>query len=63
MRLSILGFVLGVWFLQRQAALPDWRVLAALFAVSGAISPSIAPSPNLRSGFLVMRLAWLKNSN
>ena len=31
---------------------------AELFAVSGATSPSIAPSPNSRSGFFVTRLAW-----
>ena len=41
MRLAILGFVLGVWFLQRQAALPDWRVLAALFAVSAGLTLAV----------------------
>ena len=48
MRLSILGFVLGVWFLQRQAALPDWRVLAALFAVSAGLTFTSRRMPGRR---------------
>ncbi len=30
MRMSILGFALGVWWLQRQVMLPDWPALAGL---------------------------------
>ena len=32
--------------------------MAALFAVSGAMTPSYAPSPNGRDGFFTLRRAW-----
>lgn len=38
MRLAILCFALGVWFLQRQAELPGWAALAALAAVSAGLT-------------------------
>lgn len=38
MRLSILAFAAGVWFLQQQAALPGWGVLALLVAVSAGLT-------------------------
>ena len=38
MRMSILGFAVGVGFLQQQAALPGWGVLAALAAVSAGLT-------------------------
>jgi competence protein ComEC len=36
--MSILGFAVGVGFLQQQAALPGWGVLAALAAVSAGLT-------------------------
>ncbi|MBL8503959.1 MAG: DNA internalization-related competence protein ComEC/Rec2 [Rhodocyclaceae bacterium] len=38
MRMAILCFALGVGWLQRQAALPDWGLLAALLAVSAGLT-------------------------
>ena len=38
MRLSILCFALGVWLLQRQAELPEWRLPAALLAVLAGLT-------------------------
>ncbi|MEZ5614510.1 MAG: DNA internalization-related competence protein ComEC/Rec2 [Rhodocyclaceae bacterium] len=45
MRYAILCFALGVWILQRQAALPDWPVLAALAAVSAGLTLAARRAP------------------
>lgn len=49
MRSSILAFAAGVWFLQRQAALPGWAMLVALAAVSAGLTFSAGITPASRA--------------
>lgn len=49
MRLAILSFALGVWFLQRQSALPEWGVLGVLAAVSAGLTFGAGMTPATRA--------------
>ncbi|MDR2240871.1 MAG: DNA internalization-related competence protein ComEC/Rec2 [Zoogloeaceae bacterium] len=49
MRMSIIAFAAGVWFLQQQAALPGWPALAALLAVSAGLAVAAAWMRHRRS--------------
>ena len=49
MRLSILGFAFGIWWLQQQASLPELPVLAALAGVAAALLLSAVFCRRLRA--------------
>jgi competence protein ComEC len=59
MRLSILCFALGVWFLQRQAELPAWPVLAALAAVAAGLTFTSRRMPGRRRALAACLAALL----
>ena len=59
MRLSILCFALGIWFLQRQAELPAWPVLAALAAVAAGLTFTSRRMPGRRRALAACLAALL----
>src|SRR5487761_2164074 len=62
MRLSILGFAFGIWWLQQQASLPELPALAALGGVAAALLFSAVFCRRLRAAVpvaaLLLGIGW-----